>query len=78
MAASPLIKHGLISHMVFMAEVMPVKTWFVIRVILGPFGYLTQDVVADAMTVRAVPEWDANRNAIAPSRLKNMYTPCKL
>ena len=31
------------------------KTWFVISVILAPVGYVIQDVVADAMTVEAVP-----------------------
>ena len=73
-AVSLLIMHGLIGHTAFMAKIMPVETWFVISVILGPVGYVTQDVVADAMTVEAVPEQDANGNAIAPDQLKIMHT----
>jgi MFS family permease len=73
-AASLLIMHGLIGHTAFMAEIMPLETWFVISVILGPVGYVTQDVVADAMTVEAVPERNANGSTIAPSQLKNMHT----
>ena len=38
-----------------MAKIFSVETWFVISVILAPVGYVVQDVVADAMTVEAVP-----------------------
>ena len=73
-AASLLIMYGLIGHTGFMASIMPVKTWFVTSVILGPVGYVIQDVVADAMTVEAVPEQDKNGNDIAPDQLKIMHT----
>ena len=72
--ASLLIMHGLIGHTAFMAEIMPVETWFVISVILGPVGYVIQDVVADAMTVEAVPEKDKNGTSIAKDQLKIMHT----
>ena len=73
-AVSLLIMYGLIGHTRFMASIMPVETWFVTSVVLGPVGYVIQDVVADAMTVEAVPEQDKNGNDIAPDRLKIMHT----
>ena len=73
-AASLLIMFGLIGHTEFMASIMPVETWFVTSVILGPVGYVFQDVVADAMTVEAVPEQDENGNDIDPDQLKIMHT----
>ena len=73
-AASLLIMFGLIGHTGFMASIMPVETWFVTSVILGPVGYVIQDVVADAMTVEAVPEQDKNGNGIDPDQLKIMHT----
>jgi len=73
-AASLLIMYGLIGHTEFMASIMPVETWFVTSVILGPVGYVIQDVVADAMTVEAVPEQDENGDDIDPDQLKIMHT----
>ena len=73
-AASLLIMCGLIGHTEFMASIMPVETWFVTSVILGPVGYVIQDVVADAMTVEAVPEQDENGDDIDPDQLKIMHT----
>ncbi|MDC3298744.1 hypothetical protein OAV31_00690 [bacterium] len=73
-AASFLIMCGLIGHTEFMASIMPVETWFVTSVILGPVGYVIQDVVADAMTVEAVPEQDENGDDIDPDQQKIMHT----
>ena len=73
-AASLLIMYGLIGHTGFMDSIMPVETWFITSVILGPVGYVIQDVVADAMTVEAVPEQDKNGNGIASDQLKIMHT----
>ena len=73
-AASLLIMFGLIGHTELMASIMPVETWFVTSVILGPVGYVIQDVVADAMTVEAVPEQDENGDDIDPDQLKIMHT----
>ena len=68
--------HGLIGQLP-MAEMVPVETWFVISVILGPVGYVIQDVVADAMTVEAVPEKDKNGTIIAKEQLKSCIQQCK-
>jgi len=73
-AASLLIMFGLIGHTEFMASIMPVEAWFVTSVILGPVGYVIQDVVADAMTVEAVPEQDENGDDIDSDQLKILHT----
>ena len=73
-AASLLIMFGLIGHTEFMVSIMPVEAWFVTSVILGPVGYVIQDVVADAMTVEAVPEQDENGNDIDSDQLKILHT----
>ena len=54
-ASSLLIMYGLIAHTQIMANILPVETWFILSVIMTPVGYVIQDVVADAMTVVAVP-----------------------
>lgn len=58
-ATSLLIMVGLLSHTEAMQNIMPVEAWFVLSTLLAPVGYVVQDVVADAMTVEAVPRFDA-------------------
>jgi len=57
-ACALLIMAGLIADRAAMTAVLPVETWFVIAALLSPIGYVLQDVVADAMTVEAVPRTD--------------------
>lgn len=57
-AASMLIMFGLIVEQDRMGAVMEPRTWFVVSSLIGPVGYALQDVVADAMTVEAVPRVD--------------------
>ena len=73
-AASLGIMIGLIGHTDFMRGIMPVEAWFVLSTLLAPVGYVVQDVVADAMTVEAVPRVDAEGRAYAAERLKLMHT----
>ena len=73
-AASLLIMVGLIGHRDAMAAVMPVKAWFVLTALLSPIGYVIQDVVADAMTVEAVPKFDASGQPIPGAQQKLMHT----
>ena len=73
-AASIIIMYGLIIHTKFMAEMLSVETWFVISVILSPVGYVIQDVVADAMTVEAVPQFDKDGKNYSPEVIKAMHT----
>ena len=73
-AASLLIMHALIAHTESMAAILPVETWYVISVILAPIGFVVQDVVADAMTVEAVPTHDDNGKLISNDEIKSMHT----
>ena len=73
-AASLLIMVGVIGHREAMAAMMPVKAWFVLATLLSPIGYVIQDVVADAMTVEAVPRLDETGQPIAEAQQKLMHT----
>ena len=73
-ALSLLIMYGLIIHTEDMSEVFSVETWFVISVILAPVGYVVQDVVADAMTVEAVPLVDETGKDYSKDQIKIMHT----
>ena len=57
-ALSIAIMYGLIAHTATMASLMAVEAWYVLSALLAPVGYVVQDVVADAMTVEAVPPLD--------------------
>ena len=73
-AASLLIMVGLIGHREAMTALLPAEVWFVISTLLAPVGYVVQDVVADAMTVEAVPRVDADGRPIDPATRKLMHT----
>lgn len=73
-AASLSIMIGLLSDREAMAAMMPPGAWYVTSVLLGVVGYVLQDVVADAMTVEAVPRVDAQGNPVDPARRKLMNT----
>jgi len=55
---SLLIMIGLLARPDAMSALMPVAAWYVLSALLAPTGYVVQDVVADAMTVEAVPAVD--------------------
>ena len=73
LALSILIMYGVIAHTAAMAAVMKVEIWFVISTILAPTGYVLQDVVADAMTVEAVPTIDEHGEAYPERDIKTMH-----
>jgi hypothetical protein len=73
-AVELLIMIGLLSNPVAMARTMSLEAWYVLAVLLSPIGYVMQDVVADAMTVEAVPRHDANGVPLPEDRLKAMHT----
>jgi len=73
-AISLLIMVGLLSHRESMAAIMSVEAWFVLSALLAPVGYVVQDVVADAMTVEAVPHFDKNGDAFDAPTLRLMHT----
>ena len=71
---SLLIMYGLIIHTEELALIFSVEKWFVISVILAPVGYVIQDVVADAMTVEAVPLTDEKGKDYNKEQIKLMHT----
>lgn len=73
-SASLLIMFGLVSRPDEMRAVFPLETWFVIALLLAPSGYAIQDIVADAMTVEAVPTTDDTGQAYSEMRLRAMHT----
>ena len=73
-AASLLIMVGLLTDRAGMTAVMPAEAWFVLSALLAPVGYVVQDVVADAMTVEAVPRVDDRGRPIDQATRKLMNT----
>lgn len=74
MAGSLLIMVGLIGYPQLMAAYASQEAWYVFSVILGPTGFVLQDVVADAMTVEAVPAVDNEGNIIDKHTRKVQHT----
>ena len=71
---SLIIMYGLIIHTEDLAQIFSVEKWFIISVILAPVGYVIQDVVADAMTVEAVPLSDEKGKDYPKEQIKLMHT----
>jgi hypothetical protein len=74
LAASLLIMLGLLSQPTAMRAIMPISVWYVLSALLAPVGYVLQDVVADAMTVEAVPRVDKHGQAFDETKVKLMHT----
>ena len=53
---------------------MPVNAWYVTSIILAPCGFVLQDVVADAMSVEAVPHRDANGVELPAEATRALHT----
>ncbi len=73
-AASILIMFGLIVHTETLTTVMSAESWYVVSALLAPSGYVIQDVVADAMTVEAVPSVDDEGQPISDALAKAQHT----
>ena len=73
-ALSLLIMYALIAYTEAMAQVMTAEAWYVFSVLLAPVGYVIQDVVADAMSVEAVPKVDDTGSALPEDQAKAMHT----
>jgi hypothetical protein len=73
-AASLLIMVGLLSDRAAMETVMSANAWYVVSALLAPVGYVLQDVVADAMTVEAVPRVDEAGSALSPADIRVGHT----
>jgi len=73
-AASIAIMIGLLGSTESMRALWSIEAWFVLSTLLSPIGYVVQDVVADAMTVEAVPRFDAEGRATSMAERKSMNT----
>jgi len=73
-ATSLIIMVGLLGDPAAMREVMPVEAWYVLSALLAPTGYVVQDVVADAMTVEAVPALDDTGHPFPAEQRRLMHT----
>jgi hypothetical protein len=73
-AASMLIMIGLLADPQAMRAWMSAEAWFVLAALLGPVGYVMQDVVADAMTVEAVPRLDEDGEPLSAPKRRSMHT----
>jgi len=73
-AASLCIMLGLLAYTDAMRRIMPVDVWYVLSVLLAPLGYVIQDVVADAMTVEAVPRLDNEGQPFDEATTRLMHT----
>jgi len=78
MATSSMIMFGLIQYKTEMLGFLNAETWFVISTLLAPIGFVLQDVVADAMTVEAVPKTDDSGKEINFNELKSMNVSMQL
>jgi BT1 family len=72
-ALSIVIMIGLLGYTEEMLTVASVEVWYVSAALLAPIGYVLQDVVADAMTVEAVPRVDADGQKLDPNKRKQMH-----
>ena len=73
-ALSIAIMYGLIAETDTMSHFMSIEAWYVLSALLAPAGYVLQDVVADAMTVEAIPPVDELGTPYSDSEVKAMHT----
>ncbi len=73
MTLSLMIMIGLTGYKEVMERYIELETWYIVATLLSPIGFVLQDVVADAMTVEAVPETDDQGNQLPEITLKRMH-----
>jgi hypothetical protein len=72
--ASLLIMLGLLYDRAAMEAIMSAGSWYVLSTVLAPIGYVIQDVVADAMTVEAVPRTDPDGRLLPEAEQRLMHS----
>jgi len=73
-SASLTIMLGLIGSTSILIQYLSVEAWFILAALLAPIGFVIQDVVADAMTVEAVPTVNENGAPYDAITIKLMHT----
>ncbi|MDP1629623.1 MAG: hypothetical protein Q8L57_03320 [bacterium] len=69
---------GLTGYLEVMTKYMSAEWWYIIAALMTPFAYILQDVVADAMTVEAVPRFNADGTPVDETTLKSEHTTMQL
>lgn len=72
--AALLIMYALVTAPGQMGAIMPIATWYIVALLLAPSGYALQDVVADAMTVEAVPQVDESGRPYTQEQARALHT----
>ena len=70
---SLFIMIGLLGYAETMHGIAPLEYWYIAAALLAPIGYVLQDVVADAMTVEAVPRVEPDGQAVEAGKRKRMH-----
>ena len=73
-AASLLILTNLLADLAYMTRIMPAESWYIVASLLAPIGYVMQDIVADAMTVEAVPRFDTQGKLVPQEQIMLAHT----
>jgi hypothetical protein len=73
MTLSLLIMVGLTGFKEQMEQFFTAEIWYIVATLLSPVGFVIQDVVADAMTVEAVPAFEESGEPIEEKKLKSMH-----
>lgn len=71
---SVFIMYLVLTQPEMMRAIMPIGAWYVTSYLLAPTGLVIQDAVADAMSVEAVPRFDASGDAIPLEASRVMHT----
>lgn len=74
MATSYGIIAGLLMMPDEMARIMPANAWYVTSALLAPCGFVLQDIVADAMSVEAVPHRTPDGGEYSAAQSRVMHT----
>jgi hypothetical protein len=77
-ATSLIIMIALLGYTEEMTAIAPAEVWFITSSLLAPVGYVLQDVVADAMTVEAVPRFNREGLEIDEATIRSMHTTMQL
>jgi hypothetical protein len=73
MGVSLLIMVGLTGYRELMEQFLAAEIWYVVATLISPVGFVIQDVVADAMTVEAVPTHNSSGKPNSEDELKRMH-----
>ncbi len=76
--SSLLIMYALVRSPDILTPFMSAEAWYVTAALLSPCGYVVQDAVADAMSVEAVPKFDAAGRAYSEANSKSMHTTMQM